>query len=186
MTKTSRFNYIKRGLVGVCAATMLTGLCAGTAFGADTEFTNGTMSSTVTADTTAIGQINVTVPTTDLSGVSDRNGALTFGNYTFTNNSTLGVKVAKMAVTKDASANLVKADAMSGDNAINVKATIGTAEVDLADFMVADGAAITTAPTIAKGTAGTITFSGSVANATKAGVNAALPVANIVWTLETV
>ena len=34
MTKTSRFNYIKRGLAGVCAATMLTGLCAGTAFGA--------------------------------------------------------------------------------------------------------------------------------------------------------
>ncbi|WP_455779444.1 hypothetical protein [Gordonibacter pamelaeae] len=186
MTKTSRFNYIKRGLVGVCAATMLTGLCAGSAFADNTEFTDGTMNSTVTANTTAIGQINVTVPTTDLSGVSDRDGALTFGNYTFTNNSTLGVKVAKMVVTKDAAANLVKADAITGDNAINVKATIGTTEVDLADFMVADGDAITAAPTIAKGAAGTITFSGSITNATKAGVSAALPVASIVWTLETV
>ncbi|GAA6488515.1 hypothetical protein [Gordonibacter urolithinfaciens] len=57
MTKTSRFNYIKRGLVGVCAATMLTGLCAGAAFGVEGDDTT-----TVTV-TTPAAQVAVTVPT---------------------------------------------------------------------------------------------------------------------------
>lgn len=59
MTKTSRFNYIKRGLVGVCAATMLTGLCAGTAFGA----TGDPMETPVKIAGDAGGfQISATVP----------------------------------------------------------------------------------------------------------------------------
>lgn len=181
----SKMTNLKKGVVGVCAATMLTGLCAVPAFAEDTTFENGTMTSIVTADTTAIGQINVTVPTTALSGVSDKDGALTFGAYEFTNNSTLGIKIAKMTVTKDAGANLVKADAMTGDNAINVKATIGTTEADLADYMAADGSPVADAPTIAKGDSSTISFNGSIANVTKAGVVASMPVANIVWTLET-
>lgn len=190
-----RFEYVKRGLVGVCAATMLAGMCAVPAFAADegslpsgaTQTTTGdTMSTTVTANTTALGQINVTVPTAPLSGVADVGGTLTFGSYTFTNNSTLGIKVANMKVTKEADANLVAASAMTSDNAINVKAKIGSAENDLADFVSADGAAVANAPTIAKDGTGIITFSGSIANATKAGIGENLPVASVVWTLETV
>lgn len=182
----SKFTGLKKGLVGVCAATLLTGVCAAPAFAAGTDFTDGTMTSKITANTSAIGQISVTVPTTALQGVSDSSGSLTFGEYTFTNNSTLKVKVSKMAVTKDTKANLVKADAMTGDNAINVKASIGTVEADLADFIAADGAAITGAPEIGSGAQGTITFSGSIANPTKAGAIADLAIADIVWTLETV
>lgn len=181
-----KISNLKKGVVGVCAATMLAGMCAVPAFAADETFDDGTMTSTVTADTTALGQINVTVPTTALSGVATTDGTLTFGSYTFTNHSTLGIKVAKMTVTKDANANLAKAEAMTGDNAINVKATIGTTVADLADYTAADGVAVADAPTIAKDAESTITFTGSIANATKAGINASLPVASIVWTLETV
>lgn len=190
-----RFEYVKRGLVGVCAATMLAGMCAVPAFAAGEESlpgeatqttTGDTMSTTVTANTTALGQINVTVPTAPLSGVADVDGTLTFGSYTFTNNSTLGIKVTKMAVAKNSGANLVKADAMTTDNAINVKAKIGSAENDLADFVSADGVAVAKAPTIAKDGTGTIIFTGSIANATKAGIGENLPVASVVWTLETV
>ncbi|WP_148044602.1 hypothetical protein [Eggerthella sinensis] len=180
-----RISNLKKGVVGVCAATMLAGMCAVPAFAEDTTFNDGTMTSTVTANTTALGQINVTVPTPDLSGVAATDGTLVFGDYKFTNHSTLGIKVAKMTVTKDASANLVKADAVTGDNAINVKATIGTTVADLVDYMGADQA-VADAPTIAKDAVSTITFTGSIANATKDGINASLPVASIVWTLETV
>lgn len=178
-----RFDYIKRGIVGVCAATLLTGIVAAPAFA--TDFTDGTMTSTVTANTAAIGQISVTVPTTALAGVSDAAGTFTFAdNYAFTNNSPLSVSISKVKVTPKSSVNLVASDAADpGDNAINIKATVGTAEVDLAKYVTETS--VTGAPAIAKGTHGTIDFTGTIANATKAGVSENLPVADIVWTLTT-
>ena len=91
MEKTSRFNYIKRGLVGVCAATMLTGLCAAPAFAATgsiskdnsnfNDSSNGGLSAT-TADT-AVGidpaQVDLQISATVPQGVSvgiDNTGAL--------------------------------------------------------------------------------------------------------------
>ena len=73
MEKTSRFNYIKKGIVGVCAATMLTGLCAGAAFGTDIKdgATTGTSSVKVTSNI----QISATVPTT--IGMSITNDGIT-------------------------------------------------------------------------------------------------------------
>ncbi|WP_278853035.1 hypothetical protein [Gordonibacter pamelaeae] len=84
MTKTSRFNYIKRGLVGVCAATMLTGLCAGTAFGA--TVTPGVNNGAIGADNTAStvvsaqvdGQLSATVPTSLTVAVKSDDGSLVF------------------------------------------------------------------------------------------------------------
>lgn len=78
MTKTSRFNYIKRGLVGVCAATMLTGLCAGSAFGTDGNVDasgNGTTAVTATIST----QLSATVPTTLTATVND-DGSLQYAS----------------------------------------------------------------------------------------------------------
>lgn len=54
--KTGRFEYVKRGIVGVAAATLLTGLCAVPAFAANES------SVTLSKDSTAL-QIDVTVPT---------------------------------------------------------------------------------------------------------------------------
>lgn len=66
MEKTGRFSIIKRGLVGVCAATMLTGLCATPAFAALTEGNTATTGGVGTSEVTVKSdiQISATVPTT--------------------------------------------------------------------------------------------------------------------------
>lgn len=185
--KIGRFEYVKRGLVGACAATMLAGMCAVPAFAEDSTFEDGTMSSSVSINTSALGQISVTVPTKAFVGVASTDGSIQIGNYTFTNNSTLGIKISNMKVTADASANLVKADAADpGDNAISVKAKISDTAVELADYTGVDGDVVTGAPTIAKGATGTVELSGNISNPTKSGINSNIKIADVVWTLDTV
>ena len=64
--KTGRFEYVKRGIVGVAAATLLTGLCAVPAFAADTTIT-GSNNTAATGSSevavTATINISATVPT---------------------------------------------------------------------------------------------------------------------------
>lgn len=187
--KIGRFEYVKRGLVGVCAATMLAGMCAVPAFATDGDTkvdSTGTMSTSVAVDTSAIGQINVTVPTAPLSGSADANGKLTFANnYKFTNNSPLSITVTGAKVTVKDSVNLVASTAKDGENAINIMAKIGTVDVDLANYTT-DGVAVDGVAAIAKDAEGTIGFSGTISNVTKLGVDDNLAVADIVWTLATV
>lgn len=84
MTKTSRFNYIKRGLVGVCAATMLTGLCAGTAFGA----TGDPMETPVKIAGDAGGfQISATIPAAIPVAFNESGAFISPDNAKFINNS---------------------------------------------------------------------------------------------------
>lgn len=113
MTKTSRFNYIKRGLVGVCAATMLTGLCAGAAFG-DVNVTGG-LDVTGTSDTSVVvdkanltgAQISATVPSSAPVSFSVAGGALTGPNTVDfaikDSGSTAGLKITGIAVTDTSS-----------------------------------------------------------------------------------
>lgn len=115
MTKTSRFNYIKRGLVGVCAATMLTGLCAGTAFAAGETYPSvGSDTSSGSTGTTAItakatdAQIKATIPTQVYVKMN------TDGTLQFPSN---------ISITADA-------DNMFGLKVSGVKATVGSGLTD--------------------------------------------------------
>ena len=97
MTKSSRFNYIKRGIVGVCAATMLTGLCAGSAFAATES------SVTLNKDSTAL-QIDVKVPTElpitidKTTGVQMPNTGISITN----NNKAIAIAVEKATISAPA------------------------------------------------------------------------------------
>lgn len=118
MTKTSRFNYIKRGLVGVCAATMLTGLCAGAAFAAvpsipaDTSDTtpgahglaDATAKSTVGLDASSVElQISATVPQTIPLGIGADGGLVTPADkVTVKNTSIVPLKISGITASKAA------------------------------------------------------------------------------------
>ena len=159
MTKTSRFNYIKRGIVGVCAATMLTGLCAGTAFAAEKA------TKVYTLDTSA-AQISVTVPTGAAGASLSADGTLTLPELTLTNESLAPVFISKVEVSNiNTNINLLTsadyADATKGavDNATTISMAAGGKTIDLGSFKAAGGATIlqTDAVTIA-GNSGTSTL----------------------------
>ncbi|RDB60800.1 hypothetical protein C1878_13215 [Gordonibacter sp. 28C] len=98
MEKTSRFNYIKKGIVGVCAATMLTGLCAGAAFGATESKV------TLNKDSSAL-QIDVTVPT-ELPVTIDKTAGVqmpTTGISITNNNKAIEIAVEKATIASPAS-----------------------------------------------------------------------------------
>ncbi|MCB6312358.1 hypothetical protein [Gordonibacter pamelaeae] len=142
MTKTSRFNYIKRGLVGVCAATMLTGLCAGTAF-ADQSATK-----IYTLDTSA-AQISVTVPTGNAGASLNAAGALTLPDLVLTNESLAPVYISKVEVSGvNTSINLLTeadyTDATKGavNNATKISMAADGKSIDLGAFKATGGATI--------------------------------------------
>lgn len=186
----SKMSNLKKGVVGVCAATMLTGLCAVPAFAADQ-----TVDTTIKLDTSAVEQITVTVPTGTVTGVVDNAGTMTFAdNYDFTNGSLLGIKITNVEVQKDAGAtaiNLVDASTFSGDsagdNAVNITAKIGDMEaIDIsgATFTATGGAAIENAPTISTAAPTNVALAGKMKNFTSAGVSADLVLAKLVWTVS--
>ena len=115
MTNTSRFNYIKRGLVGVCAATMLTGLCAGTAFaeptiGSGTSATDpGTNGLDPVSAKSIVGlnaaevqlQISATVPQSIPLGISANGGLVTPSDkVVVTNTSIVPLKISSITAVK--------------------------------------------------------------------------------------
>ena len=185
MTKTSRFNYIKRGLVGVCAATMLTGLCAGTAFGAATDVANETP---VTVNTQAIN-ISVTVPTATVSAVVDAGGAFAdVAGGNFVNNSVCGVHVSNVEVKTAGSSFTLQtaADFIAGsnttENAAKLSASVAGAELDMADYTTKK--APTADVKFASGATQALKFSGAVKNLTGATMNEeALTFVSVAWTV---
>lgn len=110
MTKTSRFNYIKRGLVGVCAATMLTGLCAGTAFAVDpvpdepSAYAPGT-STSVNAELDNTN-ISATVPTS-ISAKIDSTGKIFFPTTAQLRNASTLYGIEATATAASTAGNLV-------------------------------------------------------------------------------
>ena len=185
----SKLTNLKKGVVGVCAATMLTGLCAVPAFAA-----SDTVDTTVKLNTSDVAQITVTVPTSDLTGVVDSKGKMTFAsNYNFTNTGLLGVKISNLEVKVDPAMTAVKlvdgavfAGESAGDNALNLTATIGdaAAAVDLSDFVAAGGAAISD-NTIIGTTPVNVKLDGQMKNFTAAGVMGETAFATLTWTVTT-
>lgn len=142
MEKTSRFNYIKRGIVGVCAATMLTGLCAAPAFAAagftagtsgTTNVAGGTASTDVKAESDTI-QISATVPTT-VSAAVNANGELTFPDATafkiHVNDGSWAVKVSDVAVVLESGYTLANDENVSDANNLYLAFNNGTSDVAL-------------------------------------------------------
>ena len=119
MTKTSRFNYITRGLVGVCAATMLTGLCAGAAFAASDGVVgadNGTATSDITVTNNT--QFSATVPTTLAFSLNADGTTSAPDNVKITNKSmTSAIHVSKMEISDNTLSLAASESAMTGNNA---------------------------------------------------------------------
>lgn len=181
MTKTSRFNYIKRGVVGVCAATLLTGLCAGTAFGLADQ--PGDTTVTVKTDTL---QYNVTMPATTLAGaLSGTNGDLTLGNLTMKNDSIFSIQLKNIAVSEDSGIALktsaLYAAATDKDAAMATIAIDGQ-NLDLATLKTTS--ALTTPVYFGTGVEKTIALTGSMKNlsATKI-TDTPFTFAKITWTV---
>lgn len=187
MTKTSRFNYIKRGLVGVCAATMLTGLCAGTAFAKDASGTKDvsvsgadgkTGSSAVVLDSADL-QVSATVPTTLPITISG--DTVTFP----TKAQIVSTGKAGLVVTN------VKADQASGVSGLILKEN-GTGLGDNEIYIAVNGTAITTAgaaPGTAIPFATNLTFTGDFGKLKGAPLSAIIGGSNvklfdITWTLS--
>lgn len=190
MEKTSRFNYIKKGIVGVCAATMLTGLCAGAAFAAPgveagtpgTIASGGTSTTAVKAEA-ADAQISVTVPTSVTASV-DSTGVMTFPDstkfqITATNASwpvkvtALDVAVADGYTLKDSEASLAAAK----DIIISID---GTA-LKAADNGVAIGGL---AQTTANGNPIAVAMTGKMHSPSYADISTGVGVATLTWTLS--
>lgn len=190
MTKTSRFNYIKHGLVGVCAATMLTGLCAGAAFAVepptiDVPSTASTIQSGGTA-TTAVkaqaetAQISATVPTTVTASV-DSTGTLTFPDNTkfviTATNDSWPVKVSGLSVAVADGYTLADTPAASKE----IGLSIGSTPLKAAD----NTSAISELKQTAAGSDPIkISMSGSLYQPSYADVTSSLSIATLTWTLS--
>lgn len=126
MEKTSRFNYIKKGIVGVCAATMLTGLCAGAAF-ADVQSAGtaesvdsgtGKIATNVSVQS-EVANISATVPTSVTVSIAP-SGALTFPASTdfkiHVNADCWPLKVSELAVATETGFTLAETDTLTEAN----------------------------------------------------------------------
>lgn len=95
--KTGRFEYVKRGIVGVAAATLLTGLCAVPAFAAEGD---DTTTVTVTAPS---AQVAVTVPTNMTATLGDDGQMNAQGDgaaFTYTN-TVYGLQIKSLKVVPE-------------------------------------------------------------------------------------
>lgn len=168
----SKMTNLKKGVVGVCAATMLTGLCAGSAFGAVNAGAPGSFDAAGEGQTkvqaTIDGtQVTATVPTT-LPVVVVADGKFeTALDAKVSNISNYNLHVKSIAVQPASGINLKASDytLASGDTNIvklSIKsATAGASDVDLG----ADAIAITSSQwnVAAKSDLG-FTYSGSMQN----------------------
>lgn len=154
-----RFEYVKRGLVGVCAATMLAGMCAVPAFAAERA------TKVYTLDTSA-AQISVTVPTGDAGASLSKEGVLTLPDLTLTNESLAPVYISKVEVSDiNSSVNLLTvadyADASKGavNNATKITMAADGKTIDLGAFAASGGATIQEADAVTiAGKSGTSTL----------------------------
>lgn len=175
-----KIEVLKRSVVGVCAATLLTGLCVAPAFAAPSVLTDGEISTNISIDTKKVDQISVTLPAGGIAGVADEAGDLQFGEYAITNNSLLKLKVTNFKFTKDADAsefNLEKSTdfgTSSNSNALTLNAKVGTeAAIDLSTAGVDGGVPVSSSIEIINGgDPAIVSVTGQMKNFTKAGITA--------------
>lgn len=184
--KIGRFEYVKRSLVGVCAATMLAGMCAVPAFA---EATDESAETPVTIDTSAVN-ISVTLPTTPVSAVVNADGAFAdVAGGSIENKSVCGVHVSQIEVAKTSGSSMTLQGATAFDssdnatkNAAKLNAVIGSVNLDLADYATAKAPA--TAINLATNASQAVTLSGQVKNLTGTTMNeSALSFVTIKWTV---
>lgn len=125
--KIGRFEYVKRGLIGACAATMLAGMCAVPAFAADASTTiSGSNDTAATGKSTvnveATINISATVPTS--LPVSITNDGITAPSDFSIGNTTKGYDVAltdvKVSGKTDTNFSLSSTDTSLAENALYV------------------------------------------------------------------
>lgn len=186
--KIGRFEYVKRGLVGVCAATMLAGMCAVPAFAGSSSIepsqwdavdASNQGKTIVNADVDA--QVQVTVPTSFTAAVNPDGSFLLPNNVALKNTSTLSkAHVSAIAVTEDAGSKLIASAAeATGDN--SVKMTVNGIDLAAPASFSPDASWEMDRATDAS-TPGTLplTFAGEIANPSKTG---AIHLFDITWTV---
>ena len=186
MEKTSRFNYIKRGLVGVCAATMLTGLCAGAAFAAPAEPNDsdyGTTGQTAINAELDTSNISVTVPTTLATEISS-DGTIVFPSTAKMKNTSglFAISIKSAEVTNGTDVNLLSKTAFETDTT----GTKNTAWAQIGKNATADTDLITASMTSLDWsipTSGDITlaFNGKIKDVNKTSFS---PFLTVKWTVE--
>lgn len=185
----SKMTNLKKGVVGVCAATMLAGMCAVPAFAADPPAidagtskdiaSGGTVETAVKAQAKT-AQISATVPTTVTASV-DSAGVLTFpDNKTFViaaTNDSWPIKVSNLDVAVAGDYNLVDTPAAAKD----ISLSIG----DTALKVTGNDTAIESLKQASKGSDPIgITMSGILYQPSYADVTSGVPVATLTWTLS--
>lgn len=194
MKKTGRFTIIKQGLVGVCAATMLTGLCAAPAFAADgfaagatgtTPVTDGSASTEVKAESDTI-QISATVPTT-VSAAVDANGDLTFPDATafkiHVNDGSWALKVSDVAVAVETGYTLATTSTVSESDNLYLAFNNGTSDVALKASGNANAVSNLVQAASGEGDMG-VTMKGKVYGMSYADAFAGKKLVSLTWTLD--
>lgn len=187
MTKTSRFNYIKRGLVGVCAATMLTGLCAGTAFGVEdaplktTDGAYGDSSNTTTVSATVSSQVSATIPTA-VPAYIKTDGTLQFpDSMLIKTDSITAMKITGVKATALGNVKLAADTTGNTANTVAMKLTVGSEAQFGLEGAVSAEKALTTS--LVKGSDVAIALEGSISNVTGATTADALQLVSLAWTI---
>lgn len=194
----SKMSNLKKGVVGVCAATMLAGLCAAPAFGADgtvapTDKTEGTATSSVTVLGTDVSgvQLSATVPASVplLVNVTDGTVASSANELKVINTgSTFGLKVKDVKIADAGDAAFVSDAATPAKGTFNVKVSKTPSDPDAT--LVTKASSALTGWTVAKAANSSLQFyvSGAVTpniamiNALQ-GYDTASAVATLTWTV---
>lgn len=181
--KTGRFEYVKRGIVGVAAATLLTGLCAVPAFALAAN--EGATAVTVNTETL---QYNVTMPTSTLVGsLSGQDGTLTLGTATIKNESVFSIQLSSIAVSGDNGIVLKKSGNAYTDatdkNAASAQIAVDGQNLDLADLKTKP---VLDAPVfIGTGTEESLALTGSMKNLSASLISdTPFSFATITWTVS--
>lgn len=179
-----KIEVLKRSVVGVCAATLLTGLCVAPAFAAATD---KTVDTAVTLNTEA-AQIDVTVPTNPVAVAVGTDGAFSaVSGGKFVNNSLCGVHIASIAFAKTQGSPMTLLDkttytTSSQNNIASLEATVGTNSLDLGTF--ASSKAPTDSISFGTGVMKDVTYAGSIKNLTTETMGApALTFVTVTWTV---
>lgn len=191
-----RISNLKKGVVGVCAATMLAGMCAVPAFADDVRDVTAGSSETVASGSAAAAttevkaktetaQITATVPTAVVASV-DASGELTFPESTAfkisAGNASWPVKVSALSVAVENSAALQTTDAGVDGAGKLYLAIDGKALKDTGNDTAIGGLAQTTAGVADIG----ITMTGKMYNPTYTEATTGLKLATLTWTLAAV
>lgn len=177
----SKMSNLKKGVIGVCAATMLTGLCAVPAFALGDN--SGDTSVTVKTDDL---QYNVTMPATSLAGsLSGKDGALTLGTLTIKNESVFSVQLKSVAVSGTEGITLKSESeyaTAAGKDIAKAQLTINGQNIDLATL--ATTPALTTPVYLDTAAEETITLTGAMKSLSASKISdTPFSFAKLTWTI---